>query len=335
MLPTPLAVAEHAHHVAAAHILSAIAELGIADELCAAPRSARELAASLHCDPDAVHRLLRAGATFDFVRLDRHGRFHPTRATRVLRSDHPSATADWCRNVTGQAQQAAWAELAGSVRTGDGAFRRVHGMSLFEWFDAHPDEGTHFSAGLGGLTLAEAPAIIAGYPFPKQGTVCDIAGGRGVLLAEILKSRPALSGVLVESPDVLEQAREYLHHQGVADRVELVAGDIFDGLHATADLYVLKWILHDWDDAACQKILGNVANAMPAGARLLTIEGEQDRTRVHPRFSMIDLVMLVLTEGGRERSRDQLSQLVSSSGLTPGPVRRSATDLLLLEAGKT
>jgi ubiquinone/menaquinone biosynthesis C-methylase UbiE len=334
MMPTQLAVAEHAHHLAAAHILSTIAELGVADQLCAGPQSAQELAAVLGCDPEALHRLLRAAAVFDFVRLDRQGRFHRTRATRVLHSGHPSATADWCRSVASPAQQAAWADLATSVRTGDPAFRRVHAMSMFEWFDQHPEEGALFSAGLGGLTRAEAPAIIAAYPFPKRGVVCDVAGGRGILLAEILKAGPELRGVLIESPQVLAQARDYFHEQNLIDRVELVEGDLFSSLHVAADVYLLRWILHDWDDVDCEKILRTIADTMPPGARLLTIEGEQDHTTVDPRFSIVDLVMLVLTEGGKERSRDELTNLISSSGLVPTSPRRSATGLLLIESTK-
>jgi hypothetical protein len=334
MLPTQLAVAEHAHHVAAAQILSVLAELGVADELCTGPSSAKEMATTLGCDAYALHRFLRAAASLDFVRLDRHGRFHATRATDVLRHGHPSATGDWCRWVAGSANQAAWGDLASSVRTGGSAFRRVHAMSMFDWFNDHPEEGAHFSAGLGGLTRAEAPAIITGYPFPKHGVICDIAGGRGILLAEILSTHPGLRGVLVESPQVLEQARSYLHEQNLADRVELIEGDLFGNLNVTADLYLLKWILHDWDDRACEKILRAVADTMPPGARLLTIEGEQDHTTVHPRFSMLDLSMLVHTEGGKERSADQLTNLISGSGLVPTSPHRSATGLLLLESTK-
>ncbi|MCW2601559.1 MAG: O-methyltransferase [Frankiales bacterium] len=334
MMPTHLAVAEHAHHLAAAHILSALADLGVADQLTHGPRTAAELAPVLGCQAEALHRLLRAAAIFDFVKLDRHGRFHQTRKTQVLRVGHPSATADWCRHVAAPAQQAAWGELVGAVRTGDSGFRRAHGTPMFDWLNAHPQQSAHFSAGLGGLTQAEAPAIIASYPFPKTGTVCDVAGGRGVLLAQILHARPGLRGILVESAQVLEQARDYLDGHGLLDRVQLIPGDLFTELDATADLYLLKWILHDWDDAACEKILRNVTHAMPNGSRLLTIEGDQEPSDVHNRFSMIDLVMLVATEGGKERSRQELTELIANSGLRPGRLRTSATDLMLLEATK-
>ena len=192
MLPNQLALLDHAHGFAKAHILSTMAELGVADHLADGPRSAEDLAFAIGCRPDALHRLLRAAAVFDAVRLDRAGRFHATRFTDVLRADHPSTAASWCRYIGSASQQSAWADLTESIRTGDSAFRRVHGVSMFEWFDSHPGEGQQFSAGLGGLTRAEAPAVVSAYPFPQTGVICDVGGGQGVLLAEILRARPQL-----------------------------------------------------------------------------------------------------------------------------------------------
>lgn len=332
LVPAHIAVVEHAHAFTAAPLLAALGELGVADHLGSGPKTADELAALVGADADALHRALRAAAVLGIVRAGRDGRFHATRLTKPLRSDNPGAASDWCRYVASPAVQAAWADLACSVRTGQSAFRRVHGTDMFSWFDAHPDEGRRFSSGLGGLTRAEAPMIAAAYPFPERGVICDIAGGTGVLLAEILRTRPQLRGVLVESRLVLREAATFLESQGVADRVELVEGDIFGTLTATADVYLLKWILHDWDDDACARIVKNVAATMPPGARLVVIEGDQERDRPHPRFSMIDLQMLAVTEGGRERSASDIAAILESGGLESGRVRHTATDLALVEA---
>jgi hypothetical protein len=332
LVPAHIAVVEHAHRFTAAHLLSALAELGIADHLAAGPKTADELAVLVGGDADALHRALRAAAVVGIVRAGRDGRFHQTRLTGPLRSGHPAAAGDWCRYIASPAVQSAWADLACSLRTGEGAFRRVHGTDMFSWFDTHPDEGRRFSAGLGGLTRAEAPMIVAAYPFPERGVVCDVAGGTGVLLAAILQARPQLRGVLIESPSVLRQAARWLEAQGLADRVELVEGDIFGTLTATADVYLLKWILHDWDDAACSRVVKNVVATMPPGSRLVAIEGDQARDRPHARFSMIDLQMLAVTEGGRERSAAELAAILEQAGLRPSRVRHTATDVALVEA---
>ena len=332
VLPAQAALLEHTHRFVGTHLLAAFAELGVADHLAVGPKSADELSSLVGCDANSLHRALRAAAAVNLVRLDTKGRFHPTRLLKHLRSDDPSATADWCRYIGSPSLQAAWADLSETLRTGQNGFRRINGMSTFEWFDAHPEEGRRFASGLGGLTRAEAHITIAAYPFPDHGTICDVAGGAGVLLGEILKSRPGLRGVLIEAPLMLNEAAQYLQSIGLAGRVELVEGDLFGELHATADIYLLKWILHDWDDATCRQIIKNVASAMPAEGRLVVIEGDQQHNQVHPRFSLIDLQMLTMTEGGRERSGPEIEQLLTSAGMRPNSTKKTATDVLLIEA---
>ena len=325
LLPAPLAVAELGHQFARAHILAALWQLKVADAIGTSPVMPAELAGRLDCDPDALHRLLRAAATFGAVRMDSSGQVSATRLTRSLRSTDVRAAGAWCAYLSSPAHQQAWGDLATSIRTGEPAFARVHGQNLFDWFTAHPQEGEQFTQGLAGLTLSDAPFVVAALNPPQTGVVCDIAGGRGVLLAAILHQRPGLRAVLVESVDVLREAAVYLEQQGLLDRVELVAGDIFAPLTVTADLYLLKWILHDWDDNTCGALLKGIAATMPAGARLAVIEGIQDRNTVDPRFSMIDLEMLMVTDGGRERSAQEFCALITEAGLTPGPLRATAS----------
>jgi hypothetical protein len=236
--------------------------------------------------------------------------------------------------MTSKAHQNAWGDLAATLRTGEPAFNRQNGMSIFAWFDANPKEGRAFAAGLSGLTLSEASAIAASYKFPGTGVVCDIAGGAGALLGEVLRRTPQARGILVEAPLVLAEAFTYLDSLGLAERVELRQGDLFGDLRVSADVYLLKWILHDWDDAGCVRVLGNVASAMPPGAKLVVIEGVQERNTVHGRFSPIDLQMLVVSEGGRERSIPEIQELMTKAGLRPTSVRRTPADLALLEAEK-
>ncbi|HEV2461090.1 MAG TPA: methyltransferase [Ktedonobacterales bacterium] len=332
LLPAHIALVEHAHHAALMHLLAAFAELGIADHLAEGPKTAKELAGLVGGDADALHRALRAAAVVGIVRLDAAGTFHATRLTMPLRAHDPSAAADWCRYVGSPSIQAAWLNLTQTLRTGESAFRRVNGMDTFSWFDTHPEEGRRFTAGLGGLTRSDAPMIVTAYPFPNKGVLCDFAGGAGVLLGEVLRAHPGLRGILVEAPLVLAEAGTYLASIGLADRVQLVEGDLFRPMHASADLYLLKWILHDWDDPTCTVILKHVAAAMPRGARLVVIEGDQKRNRADARFSMLDAQMLTATDGGRERSGNEIAHLLAEAGLRPRRVRHTATDLVLVEA---
>jgi len=331
-LPAQIALLEHAHSFTVVHLLAAFAELGVADHLADGPKTAKELAGLVQSDADALHRALRAAAVVGIVRLDAAGKFHATRLTTPLRSHDPSATADWCRYIGSPSLQGAWSDLTQTLRTGESAFRRVNGMDTFRWFDTHPDEGRRFTAGLGGLTRAEAAMILAAYPFPNNGILCDVAGGAGILLGEILRARPGLRGILVEAPLVLTDAGAYLDSIGLASRVQLVQGDLFVAFQATADIYLLKWVLHDWDDQTCKVILKNIATAMPKGARLVVIEGDQAQNQVHARFSPLDIQMLTALEGGRERSGEEIAHLLADSGLRRRRVRHTATDLVLVEA---
>ena len=145
------------------------------------------------------------------------------------------------------------------------------------------------------------------------------------------RRQPALRGILVESADVLTEAADYLRSRNLLDRVQLVPGDIFAPLDVTADLYLLKWILHDWDDPTCTRLLKGIATTMPTGARLAVIEGIQEANVVDPRFSMIDLEMLVVTEG-HERPAEDLRKLLTSAHLTPENTRVTATGTAVLTA---
>jgi hypothetical protein len=333
LLPSALAAAEHAHAFSHVHVLATMAELGVADVLTERPQDTEGLARTLDCDSDALHRLLRAAATFGAVRMDRHGRVRDTRLSRTLRSDNRYEIGSWCRFLRAPEHQQAWADLTTTVRDGEPAFRRVHGTDMFTWGSDHPDWADNFTRGLSGLTLAECPFLVGGIDLPSEGVVCDIGGGRGVLLAEILKERPRLRGVLVDSAVVLAGAKAYLDAEGVLSRVTLVDGDMMVDDLPPAELYLLKWVLHDWDGPTCIRLLANVRRAMPPGAKLAVIEGVQEHNDVDPRFSMIDLQMLVVTEFGRERSARELESLAEQAGWKPSGLRLLATGTAILSAG--
>jgi len=334
VVPADVAVFERSAGFGATLILGALAELGVAERLADGPRTASELAGELGCNEDALHRVLRASAVFAFVRLDREGRFHATRMSRALLADARRATRDWCRYISSRSTIDAWQDLAATLQTGENGFRRVHGMSTWEWFSRHPEEEQTFAAAMRGLTESEAPGIVATYPFPASGSVCDIAGGAGTLLGHVLLARPHLRGVLVDGPGVLEAATAHLQSIGVRERVTFVEGDLFGEIDAGAELYLMKNVLHDWSDEACQRILANVAATMPSGSRLLILEGAIERNEPHPFMALADLQMMMICEEGRERSVTELQTLMHEAGLEPGDVRRTATGLALVEGVK-
>lgn len=329
LLPATAAAWDRTMGIERTQVMGVLAELGVADALSSGRATAEELAPRVGADADALHRVMRAAALDGVLRLDRRGRFRLTRLGRTLRSDAPSSLRPWARYIIQRSTQEAWGDLLESVRTGQSAFARVHGASVWEWFAAHPEEERLFADAMRAVTEFEAPALAASALWPQEGTVCDVAGGVGTLLAEILDRRPGLRGILVEAAGVLQEAETYLGERGLLDRVQLIQGDLFAGLSATADVYLMKNILHDWDDPTCARIVANVRATMAAGSRLVLAEQRQERNRPAPFASPTDLQMLTQCVEGRERSPGELRSLLVGAGLTPGRDERVGVSVLV------
>jgi hypothetical protein len=312
-----------------ARALGTFAELGIADALADGPRTAGEIAAAKGLDADALHRVLRYLAVAGHVRIDRRGRFRLTRTGRIFTSGDRRSMRPWARYITLDSTQRAWAHLSETVRSGEPSFPAVHGRSVWDHFAAHPEEEQLFAAAMRRTTEIDLATVAAAYPWPDSGTIADVAGGVGTLLAGILRSRPAARGVLVDAPGVLREAETHLRQAGVRDRVELREGDIFEHVDAHADVYILKDVLHDWDDARSRTILTTVRGTMPEGSRVVLVENLQERNEPDPVVSMIDLQMLTQCDGGRQRSTDELQALLRDARLDPGEVRLTAGPALV------
>jgi O-methyltransferase domain len=205
----------------------------------------------------------------------------------------------------------------------------VNGSSVWEWFAAHPEEQRLFAAAMRSITEFDGPALAASELVPDEGVVCDVAGGAGTLLGELLVAKPRLRGVLLEAPGVLREAEKHLSSRGVLDRVELAEGDLFGEMSASADLYLMKNILHDWDDAACEGVLARVRATMKPGSRLVLVEQLQERNEPHPFASLSDVQMLTQCVDGRERSLSELQALLSGAGLTPARTARAGVSALV------
>ncbi len=304
---------------------------GLADALGAGPRDPRDLAGELRLSQDVTRRVLGAAAASRLVHVDRQGRARLTRLGAPLRRDHPNSLASWVAYQAAPTTAAAHAELENQLREGaePSGRRRAGGSSIWEYFGDHPEEGARFGEAMREVTAFDLAALARAYPWPHEGVICDVAGGIGTLLAAILRRRHGVRGILVDAPEVLAEAEDFLRSRGVADRVQCVAGDFFGEIDATADLYLLKWILHDWSDDACGDILRRVRATMPRGSKIVVIDQHLEHNRPNPIGPMVDLLMLVECEGGRERSPDEVHGLMRDAGIAPGRVRHSGLQMLV------
>jgi hypothetical protein len=202
-----------------------------------------------------------------------------------------------------------------TVRTGETAFDHAHGTGLFEYLASHPEVGAAFNVGMLGNSPDHARLVAATYDFSKMNVVVDVGGGRGRLLATILERYPRLRGILFDQPHVIEDARQILEEVGVVDRCELVGGSFFDAVPAGGDTYVLRNIIHDWDDDRAVAILMSCRRSMTDGARLVLVE-RYLATDPHEALLVLhaDLEMLV-NVGGRERTTDEYAALLARGGL--------------------
>lgn len=323
LAPAEIVAYERATAFFQTRVAGALVELGVVDELGDGKRDAAELAAALDLDADALHRTLRLASAQGLARIDSRGRFSLTAAGRTLRSDSSPTLGPWVRHLNTEAVQSAWAALPESIRTGEPSFPSVHGTSIWTHFAQNPDEERLFARSMRELTALTLAWIVSGYPWPQEGVIADVAGGSGPVLAGVLRSRPRLRGVLVEAPGVLEQAEGHLAAAGVRERVELTEGDMFERVDAAADVYVLKDILHDWDDERSLQILRTVAKAMPPGSKLVLVETLIEPNEADPIAASVDLHMLTQCDGGRQRSVAELQRLIREAGLRPGAVHRT------------
>jgi O-methyltransferase domain len=297
--------------------VAATAELGIPDLLARGPRSLDELAGDTGTVPDALVRLLRLGVEVGLLDEPELNRFALTRAGACLSGQDPTTSLrSFALVQAAPGLYRAWERLADAVRTGRPAFPAAHGMTTWEYFRRHPDEGRLFAEAMGGLTARLAPHVAARCDPSRFRRIVDVGGSHGLLLAGLLAVAPEARGVLFDTPEVVAGAGSALVAQGVADRVELVAGDFFTEVPPGGDLYLLKAVLHDWDDEDAARILTNCHRAAASDSVLLVVEGlippgPAGTGELLPR--LMDLTMLV-AEGGRERSRDGYEALLADTG---------------------
>lgn len=305
----------------------------LADTLANGSQHPAELAHNLELDPDVTVRIVDAAIAARLIRRGRDGRVRLTRIGAPLRCDHPKSLATWVTYYAHPDTAAIYAHLDAQLRDGaqTSGYRRAFGKSLWDYLDERPEMRTTFAGAMRQLSEFDLTGIVQTYPWPRRGIICDIGGGVGNLLGALLQFRPDARGILVDSPEVLDQAARFLQERGLADRIECRAGDLFGQLDARADVYTMKWILHDWADEACRDMLKRVRATMPSGSRLVTIDmhHESARSQLNTVSAMIDVLMLVSCEGGRERSPQQVHALMGDAGLIPGRVLHFGPTMLV------
>lgn len=292
--------------------IRAIADLGVADHLVDGPRTAEELAGRTGTDAPSLNRVLRALACQEVFEEIEPGRYGLTPMSQLMRSDHPLSLRDGLALLSADVE--AWAHFDHSIRTGESAFRAVHGEDYWDYLDDRPEESERFDRTQGAMTQLELQAVLRVFPWRDVGTAVDVGGGNGAFLAGLLERHPHLRGVLVDQAHVVAHADAVLGGPLGEGRCEVRAGSFYDPLPPGADVYMLKRVVWGHPDDEVARILARVRDALPADGRLLVLE-----PMIHPgaRFTqgkIQDLRFLALGGGGA-RTPEQLEALLEASGL--------------------
>lgn len=291
-------------------------KLGIADLLADGPRSVEELAAETETSAGALYRVLRLLASLDVFVEVAPRQFALTPMAELLQADAPCSFRDYAIVHGSEWYNRAWAHLLYSVEKDEPAFDLACGLSLFEFMEDHPDAARDFNNSMTALSRFEAAGVCAAYDFSDCGTVVDVGGGHGRLLTDVLAAYPSLSGILFDQPSVVDAARPDLESSAIGARCRVVGGDFFENVPAGGDVYLLKHIIHDWDDERSAVILRNCREAMNNGGRVLVVEGVMPPGNEPSNSKLWDVVMLALTSGGRERTEAEYAELYAQAGLT-------------------
>ncbi len=310
------------------------ATLGVADLVKDQSRTAKELANITRTHAPSLYRVMRALASVGIFAEDEAGRFAQTALSETLRSDVAGSLRAVAMVELGQEHFPAWGNVMQSVKTGEIAFDNLFKQNVWEYYAQNPDDASNFNDAMTGFTSVVTAAVLQNYDFSAFKKIVDVAGGVGGLIGAILREYPQMNGVLFDLPHVIAEAGPLLDAAGVRDRCELASGDFFKSVPAGGDVYLLKFIIHDWEDEKSIAILKNIHRAMDENGRLLIVEMVVPAGNEPSPSKFMDLNMMVMT-GGRERTTAEFSALLAAAGFQLARVIPTQSLFSVIEAVRT
>lgn len=311
-------------------LVYAAAKLGIPDLLKDQPRRNEELARLTNTDPSVLYRVMRALASLGLFVEEAPGRFGLAELAAPLLSDVPGTMRPVAILRGEESNWKPWAELFYALKTGENAFAHAFGADLFEYYNANPDAAASFNETMSISTRQTVNALFECYDFSSSRKFVDLGGGHGHLIAALLSRYPAATGVVFEMPYVVDDARKYIENAGLAARCRVVGGNFFESIPRGADTYILRHIVHDWDDERAGILLRNCRSAMCDTGKVLLLESVVP-FRGGRSVKINDVHMMLQTPGGRERTEEEFRELLASNGFRLDRMIPSGEDSYILE----
>ena len=319
----------------ASSALYAAITLNVADHLASGPKSMADLAKATGANEDALYRVLRLLASLGIFDEVAPRQFALTPASELLRKDVPGSLRGMAVFLPDPFHYSVYSDIMHSMATGKPAVEKTAGMPVFEYFEKHPDYSQVFNDAMTAMSAPVAGAAVEAYDFSGIGTLVDVAGGHGEVLMSVLKANPKVKGILADLGHVVDGAKPRIASAGLADRMQAVACDFFAAVPAGGDAYIMKHIIHDWDDERASVILKNIGKAMgEKKGKVILLESVVPAGPTPDLGKFIDIEMLLLP-GGRERTADEFRTLFERSGFTMTRVIPMKSPLSVVEAIRT
>jgi O-methyltransferase domain/Dimerisation domain len=313
-----------------AQSIYAAAKLGLADLLAERPHSCDELATLTHTHSRSLYRLLRGLASLGIFAETETGDFTLGLMGSYLQTDTPGSLRAMAI-MLGEEHYQAWGHILHSIGTGESAFEQLYGVSIFDYYAKHPEPAKIFDRAMTGFSSAENDLVVASYDFSDLNQIVDVGGGQGSLLYAILTANPHLTGILFDVPTAIEGAKSTIEAKRLAQRCQWVGGNFFESVPAGGDAYVLKHIVHDWDDDRAIAILQQCRDAMSEGGKVLVIEQVIPPGNKPFMGKFLDLNMLVMCPGGCERTEAEYRSLFKRAGFELTRIIPTLSDTSIVE----
>jgi len=311
--------------------LSGVARLGIADHMDGTPRPVEEIAAKVGAHAPSLYRVMRMLAGLGVFREGAPRQFALTPIGELLKTDTPASLRYTAMMFGEEFSTRAYEHIAACLSTGTDGVSEAYGKPIWEVLAERPKQLETFQNAMTNSTGVVAQAIMEAYDFSGIERLADIGGGHGLLLASILRSYPDLQGVLFDRPEVIASVPKE-QFADCAGRVALEAGSFFERVPEGCDAYLMKYIIHDWSDEHCRTILSLIREKLPPHGRVLLCEmvvtGEPGPTPA----KMLDIEMLVMTVGGKERTEEEFAALFAASGLRLNRIVPTSRPICVIEA---
>ncbi|MGH9309445.1 MAG: methyltransferase [Vicinamibacterales bacterium] len=330
-----IAAAQHIFQIGTGYMVSTAlhvaVRLRIADRLADGPRSTADLARDTGTNEDALYRVLRLLASVGVFQEGADRTFGHSDASALLRSDVPGSLHEMTLWIADPFHLRVYADAMHSVTTGQPAVEKTVGMPVFEYFPRDPELSEIFNDAMTAFSASMIPAALDAYDFSGIRTLVDVAGGHGQVLTSILQRYPEMQGVLGDLEHVLAGARPRILEQGLADRCRTEVIDFFKAVPEGGDAYIMKHIIHDWDDDRAALILSNIRRAMKPGGRVILLDSVLLPANQPDFGKILDLEMLLLP-GGRERTEEEFRALFARAGFALTRVVPTRSPLSVIEA---